>query len=106
MEEEGESFDLMISQYAGFISRFCTPYLKKKGILLANDSHGDATWAYCSGEYDLIGIVNDRLEIEEDNRDGFFTFARKRDIDIDDLLKKMKGPKYRKMANSYLFQKK
>jgi len=61
-EEEPCSFDLLVSQFAGFISIHCTKYLKKNGILLVNDSHGDATMAYCSGEYDLIAVTNNEPE--------------------------------------------
>lgn len=35
--------DLIISQYAGFVGQATKKYLKKGGILLCNDSHGDAT---------------------------------------------------------------
>tara|TARA_R110002072_G_scaffold238939_1_gene396668 strand:+ start:64442 stop:64873 length:432 start_codon:yes stop_codon:yes gene_type:complete len=39
---EKNTFDLMISQYAGIISQPCKQYLRKGGILLVNNSHGDA----------------------------------------------------------------
>jgi len=42
---EEKSFDLLISQYAGFISRACKRYLKIGGILVVNNSHGDASMA-------------------------------------------------------------
>ena len=38
-------FDVLISQYAGFISKYCTRYLKVGGFLLVNNSHGDAGMA-------------------------------------------------------------
>jgi len=42
ISEEKNSFDLLISQYAGFISQHCKHYLRPQGYLLANNSHGDA----------------------------------------------------------------
>ena len=41
-DEQEERFDLLISQYAGFVGQDCKRYLKKGGLLLANNSHGDA----------------------------------------------------------------
>jgi hypothetical protein len=38
-----DSFDLLISQYAGFVSQHCKRYLKVSGLLLVNNSHGDAS---------------------------------------------------------------
>ena len=35
-------YDLLISQYGGFVSESCKRYLRRGGLLLANDSHGDA----------------------------------------------------------------
>jgi len=105
IEEEHNSFDLVISQFSGFISKYCTKYLKRNGILLANDSHGDATLAFTSGEYDLVGIINDNLEIEENDLEKYFTFNRKREIDINKVLETMKSPKYKNMMSSYIFKK-
>jgi hypothetical protein len=42
IDENEESFDLLISLYSGFVSKYCTKYIKKNGIVLANNSHGDA----------------------------------------------------------------
>ncbi|MDX1379377.1 MAG: hypothetical protein R3307_11045, partial [Anaerolineales bacterium] len=36
-DEQSESFDLLISQYAGFVGQYCKHYLKKGGLLLANN---------------------------------------------------------------------
>lgn len=43
-----DQVDLIISQYAGFVGQATKRYLKTGGILLCNDSHGDATMARCS----------------------------------------------------------
>ena len=44
-EELDKDFDLLISLYAGFVSKYCKKYLKKEGLLLVNNSHGDASMA-------------------------------------------------------------
>ena len=43
--EREASFDLLISQSAGFISQAGKQYLKIGGLLLVNNSHGDASMA-------------------------------------------------------------
>ena len=60
LPEELGTFDLMISQYAGFISHYCKQYLKKGGILVANNSHGDAGVAFTDEDYELIAVINYR----------------------------------------------
>jgi hypothetical protein len=51
------SFDLLISQYGGLISKPCKPYLRPGGLLLANDCDGDARAAVCDADYELLGAV-------------------------------------------------
>ena len=58
LDEEDNYFDLLISLYAGFISKYCQRYLKKGGILLANNSHGDAPLAYIDENFEFIGVIN------------------------------------------------
>lgn len=106
IDEQDNYFDLLISQYSGFISKYCSRYLRQNGILLVNDSHGDATVAFTSGNFDLIGVIDDEVAINSEGLDEYFRFSRKKTIDIEDVLKKMKGPKYKKMASSYVFRKK
>ena len=96
--------DLLISLYAGFVSQATKKYLKIGGILLANDSHADATRAYYDPDYQLIGVIkNDgkTLGIETDNLDKYF--KAKVAIDLPTIMKKMKGPKYQLSANYYIF---
>ncbi len=62
LPERDESFDLLVSQYAGFISQHCKRYLKIGGWLLANNSHGDAGMAYLDENYELVGVVKRRSD--------------------------------------------
>lgn len=103
-----EYTDLLISQYAGFVSQACKKYLRKEGILLANDSHGDATMAYVDEDYEFIGVLEYRdgkyILVNED-LDKYFSFKRDRAIDIDKVKKSMKGPKYKIVSDYYIFRK-
>lgn len=102
---EIEEVDLLISQFAGFIGQDTKRYLKSGGILLCNDSHGDATLAYCDDDYEFIGVIDSRYKINSECLDDYFKFARQRPIDVEKVLKTMKGPKYKKKTGNYLFRK-
>jgi hypothetical protein len=54
------SFDLLISQYAGPVSEYCKRYLRRGGILIANNSHGDAGLAHNDDDFELIGVIHRR----------------------------------------------
>lgn len=100
-----EPVDMIISQYAGFVGQATKAYLKKGGILLCNDSHGDATLAYLDNDYRFIGVVDDKDQLMINGLDKYFTFARSRPIDKEKVLKTMKGPKYKVQPKSYVFIK-
>ncbi len=57
---EAESFDLLLSLYAGPVSRHCTGYLRVGGMLLANPSHGDVAFASVDPHYELAGVIRSR----------------------------------------------
>ena len=52
-----EFFDILISQYAGFISLCCKRYLKPNGLVVANNSHGDASMAISDETFDFKGVI-------------------------------------------------
>lgn len=100
--------DLLISQYAGFVSQACKDYLKSGGILLANDSHGDATLARFDDTYVFLGVITtgkDGYEILVDHLEDYFTFKRQRPVDLEKVKVTMKGPKYKRMPDYYLFKR-
>ncbi|MBP2030413.1 hypothetical protein J2755_001347 [Methanohalophilus levihalophilus] len=103
-----ESFDLLISQYAGFISQNCKKYLKIEGLLLANNSHGDAGIASIDDDYELIAAVyvkNGKYHITEKNLESYFIPKKETEITKEYLRKLGKGIGYTKTANSYLFRR-
>ncbi len=97
--------DLIISQYAGFVGQETKKYLKDGGILLCNDSHGDATLAYTDDEYEFIGVAEPDGNIKTVDLDAYFKFAKNKSIDVNKVRETMKGPKYKKTVANYLFKK-
>lgn len=109
LPEELGSFDLIISQYAGFISHYCKNYLKSGGILVANNSHGDAGVAFTDDDYELIAIINYRsgkFSLSTKNLDRYFI---PKNIEVNHtkshLLSLTKGIGYKKTASHYVFKK-
>lgn len=98
--------DLIISQYAGFVGQATKKYLKSEGILLCNDSHGDATLARFDSDFKFIGVVNRNNEIIRDNLSDYFMLPKDKSIDFNLVRKTMKGLKYVKTENNYIFMKK
>jgi hypothetical protein len=108
-EKEGY-FDLLISQYAGFVSRYCKKYLKEGGILVANNSHGDAGVAELDPDLSLIAVINyrnERFHLSTKNLEKYF-IPKKQDINVtlEYLLSQKRGLGYTKTASHYVFQKK
>jgi hypothetical protein len=108
VEAYQSKFDLLISQYAGFISEVCKPYLKTGGYLLVNNSHGDAGMASIDRDYKLISAVHKtKGKYSLSNSSLAEYFIPKKDITVTKelLLERSKGVGYTKTAPLYLFQK-
>lgn len=103
-----DSSDLLISLYAGFISKYCKDLLKKNGMLLANNSHGDASMALLDKDFTFFGVINyqnKKYYLKTDNLDEYF-IPKKNTIVTKELLEKTnRGVGYKKSANYYLFRK-
>ena len=106
-EPEGY-FDLLISFYSGFISKYCKQYLKAGGLLLTNNSHGDASLAAVDPGLRLVAAVKrqgNSFRIDDSN---LHTYFRKKDgspIDTAKVFEKMRGEGFTKPAYAYLFEK-
>jgi hypothetical protein len=109
IDEPKESFDLLISQYAGFISQYCKKYLKAGGLLVANNSHGDASMASIDKDYEFTGVFNKRrankYTFSNKNLNTYFIPKKPRKITKTYLKQIQKGIGYTKYASSYLFRK-
>ncbi len=107
-DEKFGSFDLLISQYAGFVGQHCKQYLKTGGLLLANNSHGDAGIAAIDDDYQLLAVFsakNEKYRISNNNLDEYFVPKSQVEITKEHLEKLQKGIGYKKTASAYLFQK-
>lgn len=107
-DEMIDSFDLLISQYAGFVGQYCKRYLRIGGFLLANNSHGDAGMAAIDDAYQLLAVFsakNEDYRISVNNLDEYFIPKSRVEITKEYLEKLQKGIGYKKTASSYLFQK-
>lgn len=107
MPFEKESFDLLISHYAGIISQACKKYLRPGGLLLVNNSHADASVAYLDDDFEFIAIINVNRKslISEDNLTAYFIPKKEQEVTINALISKQKGIGYIKTADLYLFRK-
>lgn len=106
--EPDGSFDLLISLYAGFISKPCKRYIKLGGVLAVNNSHGDAGLASIDPDYELIGVIQgqgDRLHLVDENLDVYFKPKKEKEV-TEELLRKLnRGIGYTKTAPAYLFRR-
>jgi hypothetical protein len=101
-------FDLLISQYAGFISDSCKDYLKIGGILLVNNSHGDAGLASIDKDYRFMATVHKsggKYRISTASLEKYFIPKGGKVVTKDLLYKTNKGVGYTKTAPLYIFQR-
>ena len=109
IKELRHDFDLLISLYAGIVSKYCKKYLRKNGLLIVNNSHGDASMAELDSDFSLIGVINRanrKLYFSQKNLHEYFILKKERKITAESLEKAMKGIGYIKTAMYYLFEKK
>ena len=100
-----EPVDLIISQYAGFVGQATKHYLKMNGILLCNDSHGDATLARFDESFEFIGIIDEKNRIQRNELERYFILPKQKTVDLQAVKETMKGPKYTLPAENYVFRK-
>lgn len=108
LAEPDESYDLLISQYAGFISQHCKRYLKIKGILLMNNSHGDASMASIDQDYEFIAVIlRDKgiHRVSQKGLDSYFIPKKPIEVTKEYLEQTQAGIGYQKTASSYLFRR-
>lgn len=108
INEKAVSFDLLISLYSGFISKHCKKYLKKSGVLIVNNSHGDASLAYLDKSFKLIGVTKrygNHFKISEKDLNIYFKTKTGKPIDMGKIEKTMRGPGFIKIAYAYIFKK-
>lgn len=103
-----ESFDLLVSLYAGFVSEHCTRYLRVGGTLLVNPSHGDAAMASVDPRYRLTGVVQSSrgdYRVRTDGLEGYLIPKRPTEITKESLHRSGRGVAYTKPAFAYLLER-
>ena len=103
-----ESFDLLVSLYAGFVSEYCTDYLKVGGFLLVNSSHGDAAMASIDDRYVLTAVVQARsggYRVRTDQLETYLVQKSPKPVTPEHLHRTGRGPGYTKPAFAYLFER-
>jgi hypothetical protein len=106
--EREVSFDLLISQSAGSVSQACKQYLKIGGLLLVNNSHGDASMASIDSDYKLIAVYNRRKNkytLSEKNLNLYFIPKSDTKVTKAYLEKTQRGIGYAKTASGYIFER-
>ena len=105
---EPGSFDLLVSLYAGPVSRHCTRYLRVGGWLLVNPSHGDVAFASIDDRYELSGVVHSRsgaYSVRTDALDSYLIPKRSVEITVESISRSGRGIAYTKSAFAYLFRR-
>lgn len=103
-----DTFDLLISLYAGPVSDYCTRYLKPGGLLLANSSHGDAALAAIDRRLELIAIVaahDGSYRIKTDDLQMYMVPKSDQPLTRSEIRARGRGVAYTKQAFAYMFRR-
>jgi hypothetical protein len=101
------TFDLLISLYAGSISRACKPYVKAGGILLSNNHCDDAGEAARSRDFKLIAVMHHTghvCQVTETDLDGYFVPKKAVGTRAHARYRSTKS-EYARNADYYIFEK-
>jgi len=105
--ETEASFDLLISQYGGFVSRACKRYLRPGGHLVANNSHGDASMAALDPDYQLVAVyrrTGERFRFAGDELDSYMVPKRGAVPTRAELERTLRGPAFTRPVAGYVFE--
>lgn len=108
LDFERGAFDLLISLYAGFVSEYCTDYLRIGGTLLVNPSHGDVAMASIDPRYELEGVVTSRsgqYKVSSDDLDSYLLPKVPIEITRESLHDRGRGIAYTRSPFAYLFRR-
>lgn len=100
------SVDLLVSLYAGFITEYCTRYVRVGGHIFCNNSHGDASMASLDDRLELGGVVISRdgdYVVKTSSLDAYLEPKRGAAPTRDQLHESNRGIAYVKPAFGYIF---
>lgn len=101
------SIGLLVSLYAGLVSEQCSRYLAVGGLLLANDSHGDASMAALDSTLSLAAVVKSAVggyRIGDRNLESYLV-PKQTPPTREELRRKQRGVAYTKSPYAYVFRK-
>ncbi len=108
LAEAEESFDLLISLNAGFVSQHCKRYLKAGGVLLVNNLHGDANMARLDPDYAFGGAISgrgERFRLIETDLSSYFVPKRNIEVTREYLQRTRRGVAFTRRAFAYAFKR-
>ncbi len=108
LDLDPDTFDLLISLYAGFVSEHCTEHLRVGGHLLVNSSHGDAAMASIDDRYRLCAVVLSRsggYTVSAAQLDTYLIPKRPIDVTGEYLHEWGRGVAYTTSPFAYLFER-
>lgn len=109
-EALGKEFDLVISQYAGFVGQATKPYMKDGCLLVCNNSHGDASMASIDPDYELIAVYHrksdQKFTVSTGNLDEYLKPKNGSEPTKAQLMQTKKGVAYTKTLSGYIFKTK
>ena len=108
LDLDDDSFDLLISRYAGFVSEHCTRYLRIGGVLFANSGHGDVAMASIDPRYQLRAVVESpqgTYSVSSEVLDSYLVPTRSVEVTKETLLSDGREIKYTKSPSAYLFER-
>ncbi len=108
MDLEPETFDLLISLYAGPVSAYCTRYLKVGGSLLVNRSHGDVALASMDDRLELAGVVTARAGDYRVSTKDLHTYLNPKkpvEMSAEVIKERQRGIGYTRSPFAYLFRR-
>lgn len=101
------AFDLLISLYAGPVWDNCAGYLTGGGLLLANNSHGDASIAALDPRLSLIAAVQAdgaQFRLDTDALDRYLIPKKPEHADLDRIRSQGRGIGFTRTAFAYVFR--
>jgi len=104
-----ESFDLLISVYAGGVTQTCSKYVKRGGIIVSNNHQNDAMHALKDMSLELEALIRRKgrkYHAESAASEDLPKILKERKIPSDNMKKSSTGLIYTDNENYFLFRKK
>lgn len=108
LPEPDESFDLLISLGAPFVSQVCKRYLKVGGHLVADTSAGDVDLAAQDPDYKLVAVYKRRGEeitLVSDELETYMILGPDESPSPDQIKAIVQGPGFARLASGAVFER-